>query len=285
MTYGKMFASTFTGSMVGAGPTVFALWAYTIANGYGGQVDLHPRVLATVLGTSEQDVHQALAYLCAPDPMSRSEQEDGRRLRHLKGVAYEIVNHAQYAEMRGAEALREYNRVKKRESRSRCVLDPSSDVNDTSKSPLLSSSLISSDLDPEGVQGEPVTHVRLRKGRRAPADLEPTVEQRARCKELRLDADALMRKFKVHEFNRDYDDWELRFSKWIEDQADRRDRGRGWLTAKHRAYALRYALDLEACAAEFEERHQPENRPLKEAREMFGQFLSARARGSGSAAA
>lgn len=62
-----------------------------------------------------------------------------------------------------------------------------------------------------------------RKGRFAPADLEPNETQRVRCQELRFDVDELLRAFKLQEFNRDYSDWPRRFSKWIEDQRLQRD--------------------------------------------------------------
>ncbi len=66
---------------------------------------------------------------------------------------------------------------------------------------------------------EPETiRVDRRKGRFAPADFAPTELHRVRMQELRLDPAALLRAFKDHEFNREYSDWERRFSKWIEDE-------------------------------------------------------------------
>ena len=70
---------------------------------------------------------------------------------------------------------------------------------------------------------EDVIRVIPGKGRFAPENLEPTMVQRVRCRELRFDAGELMRDFKLQEFNRDYTDWEKRFSRWIEDQKVQRE--------------------------------------------------------------
>ena len=70
---------------------------------------------------------------------------------------------------------------------------------------------------------EDVIRVIPGKGRFAPENLEPTMAQRVRCRELRFEADELMRDFKLQEFNREYSDWEKRFSRWIEDQKLRRE--------------------------------------------------------------
>lgn len=164
--FGLMHESTFTGSMVGAGPTVFAVWGYVVAHGYGGRVNLHPVLLATAIGKcTVEDVREAIAFLCAPDPQSRDDTEGGRRLVPLAGVAYRIVNHGNYSgkgRPRTDAEQREYNRQKKAESRARSSppIDMSKTEVDESKDPLVSS-LSSSDLDPEGVQGEPREHTDL----------------------------------------------------------------------------------------------------------------------------
>lgn len=117
--YGKFFASTFTGSMMGSGPTVFAVWGYVIANAVNGQVELNPRLVAAVIGCSQDDVQQAIGVLAAPDPNSRSPTEDGRRLVQEGQFAFRVTNHAMYRQIRNEDDRREYNRIKKQESRLR----------------------------------------------------------------------------------------------------------------------------------------------------------------------
>jgi len=126
--YGKFFASAFTGSMMGAGPTVFAVWSYIIANTCGSQVEVNVKLLSMMLGTTEEDVQAAVDYLCSADPKSRSAAEDGRRLLYLSGFSYKVVNHEHYLRIKNEDDRREYNRRKKEESHARLGNDAASTV-------------------------------------------------------------------------------------------------------------------------------------------------------------
>lgn len=170
--FGLVYASTFDGSMYGTSPVVFAVWMYVLAHGYGGEVSLHPKKLADTFGTTVADVEAAIRLHCAPDPDSRSDADGGRRLRHLGGVRYEVVNHELYKNARSLEEKRAYDRQKKRDSRERqrAVEVPIFDLSKnsvTTADPLVLVSVSSSSRsDLEGVQGEPpppepVLHERL----------------------------------------------------------------------------------------------------------------------------
>ncbi len=115
--YGKYFASTFTGSMFGAGCEVFALWGYVIAMAVDGTVELNPAYLAAVLGATPEQVQSALDTLCAPDPRSRTPTADGARLIHESAFTYSVVNHGAYRAIRNEEERRAYNRNAKRKQR------------------------------------------------------------------------------------------------------------------------------------------------------------------------
>lgn len=117
--YGKFFASTYTGSMVGAGTDVFAVWGYVIANTQEGQVELNPKFLSAILGTTEEKVLQAIEYLSSPDPNSRTKLEDGKRLIREGQFAYRVPTFFSYRAIRNEEERREYNRIKKAEERDR----------------------------------------------------------------------------------------------------------------------------------------------------------------------
>lgn len=109
--YGKIFESTFTGSLCGAGPTVFAVWGYVIANNeLPGVVELNPTYVAAAIGTTEAEIQKAIDFLCSPDPKSRNPDEEGRRLVYLRAHAYRIVSFDTYHKMRDAEARQEYMR-------------------------------------------------------------------------------------------------------------------------------------------------------------------------------
>lgn len=297
--FGLAYESIFDGSMYGTGPTVFAVWLYVIAKGYGGTVTLNPRKLAETLGATREDVEAAIAFHCSPDRDSRTDTDEGRRLRHLGGYSYEVVNHELYKSARALEEKRAYNRLKKRASRERSSSTIEVPVFDTSKKlvtsgdPLLSSSS-SSDLissDPEGVQGEP-PEPESEPSRFAPADFAPTEAQRQRCRELGHDAEKLLRKFKRQEFNRTYTDWERRFDQWIDEEPESKrpsarppSLGPPWVDDSHRAFAREHALELAREARLFADTHHPPPRllQLSDARVAFGRFLEERVRDTAAA--
>lgn len=110
--------------MVGSGAIVFAVMGYVIANykldrAVGAQVELNPKLLAFILGESEEDVAKAIEKLCQPDPKSRSKDEEGRRLVRMGEYAYKVVNGAKYTSIRNTEDRREYQRKKQQEYRLR----------------------------------------------------------------------------------------------------------------------------------------------------------------------
>lgn len=118
--YGKLFASTYTGSMFGAGSVVFAVWGYALANASkDGLVELNPALIAAVLGDSVEEVSAAIAYLCSPDDRSRSKAEDGRRLIPCGQFAHQIVNYGAYRSLGNDDARRAYLRDAKRKSRAK----------------------------------------------------------------------------------------------------------------------------------------------------------------------
>lgn len=127
--FGKFFASTFTGSMMGAGPAVFAVWSYVIANTeVDGFVELNPKLLAAIIGAPIEEMQAAIDKLCAPDPNSRNPEEEGRRLVKEGTFRYRVVSHAIYRALRNEEERRAYNREKQRESRKRRRVNNVNDI-------------------------------------------------------------------------------------------------------------------------------------------------------------
>jgi hypothetical protein len=61
---------------------------------------------------------EALARLSAPDPDSRSQEQDGRRIEPVDG-GWRLINHGKYRAKMGADERREYNRVKQAQHRAR----------------------------------------------------------------------------------------------------------------------------------------------------------------------
>ncbi len=118
--YGKFHASAFTGSMRGAGPTRFAVWAYIIAHtNQHSVVELNPEIIGFMIGCSTEEVQEAIDFLCSPDPRSRSKVEEGRRLVKEGEFQYFVPTHEVYRNMKTSEEKKEYNRIKKQEQRER----------------------------------------------------------------------------------------------------------------------------------------------------------------------
>jgi hypothetical protein len=119
--YGKHFASMYTGSMVGSGAVVFAVWGYVVANVRftDSSVELNPRILATILGEPVEEIEKAITVLCSPDKHSRSQEEEGRRLVLEGPFLYRVVNAKKYGSIRDEDGRREYMReyMKKRRSK------------------------------------------------------------------------------------------------------------------------------------------------------------------------
>jgi hypothetical protein len=117
--YGKHFESMYSGSMVGSGPAVFAVWGYIIAHAKKGYVEINPIVLATIIGCSIDEISSAINHLCSPDPHSRTKDHEGKRLIKTDEFAYFVPSHEKYNSIRSEDERREYNRIKKQEERAK----------------------------------------------------------------------------------------------------------------------------------------------------------------------
>lgn len=125
-TFGKIFPEMFTGSMMGAGSSVFALWAYILANkNQFGELEININLVSVQLGDTKENVQNALNYLLQPDPESRTKTDDGRRLIHKGAYLYFVVNSEKYRSVNDVNKRQQYLREKKRESRLRAKISTS----------------------------------------------------------------------------------------------------------------------------------------------------------------
>lgn len=109
--YGKIFGLMYEGSMVGAGPVVFAVWGYCIAKAdTDGTILLNPSLLAPIIGTSRTEIEAAISFLTQPDAHSKNPEHEGRRLLHQTGFLYLMVSFAVYRRIKNGEDRREYMR-------------------------------------------------------------------------------------------------------------------------------------------------------------------------------
>jgi hypothetical protein len=108
--YGKHFASMYTGSMYGSGAVNFAVWGWIVANVVKGMIEVNPKLLAPIIGCSVGEVQTALTTFQQPDPESRNQEEEGRKLIKVGQFAYHVVSHGKYSAIRHEEDRREYMR-------------------------------------------------------------------------------------------------------------------------------------------------------------------------------
>lgn len=119
----------FTGSMVGAGSNVFAVWSYVLSHTRDGLVEINPTLLAFYIGASEGEIIDSIRFLCNPDPKSRSKECEGRRMipatddgefpegYDVQTLTYRVVNFERYRALRSEEDRREYMREYMKEVR------------------------------------------------------------------------------------------------------------------------------------------------------------------------
>jgi hypothetical protein len=115
--YGKHFESLYSGSMIGSGAAMYAVWGYVIAHRRNDLVELNPVLLAFILGESEEVVTGVVDRLCSPDPRSRCKLEEGRRLIKEGEYVYRVVNARHYDEVATEYERRERDKFRKREER------------------------------------------------------------------------------------------------------------------------------------------------------------------------
>jgi hypothetical protein len=123
--YGRHFRSMYTGSMVGMGTDVFAVWGYVIAHVRDGVVELNPRLLAGIFGSTREAMVKALSDLCAPDPESRNPDQEGRRLIHEQAYMYRVVSAEKYLELMRSMNAKDSNAERQAKYRANHPVTPS----------------------------------------------------------------------------------------------------------------------------------------------------------------
>lgn len=75
--------------------------------------------LADFARVSIEDCEKALLELSSPDPYSRTSEHEGRRIEHIDGVGWFLINHPKYRAKMSEDERREYNRKKQAEWRAK----------------------------------------------------------------------------------------------------------------------------------------------------------------------
>jgi 5-methylcytosine-specific restriction endonuclease McrA len=109
--WSPLYAGMFEGSLRGKTAQLL-VWTWILAfKDRDGVIDQHPRCCADATGLAVDVVVSVLAEFCEPDPESRSQVEQGRRLIPLagSGFGWQCVNHVVYREK---ARKREYDQLR-----------------------------------------------------------------------------------------------------------------------------------------------------------------------------
>lgn len=126
--YTKLFSTIVTSTIWREPKETKVLWITMLAlANKDGVVEGSVPGLAHMAGLTREETDRSLSTLMAPDVDSRSQADDGRRVKVVDGGWF-LVNHAKYRALMNADDRREYLRKKQAEYRRK---QPSTNVSDT----------------------------------------------------------------------------------------------------------------------------------------------------------
>ena len=119
--YTKLFNSIVASTIWSEPDETRIVWITMLAlANSGGIVEASVPGLAVLARVTPEKCRAAIATLEAPDPDSRSQEYEGRRIRKVDG-GWLILNHTKYRSKLNAEERREYKTIKQREYRTKSV--------------------------------------------------------------------------------------------------------------------------------------------------------------------
>lgn len=99
--YTPVFRSIYSGSLFGQWPAAAVMATILPLCDPQGRIDLHPKAIAAMTGWPQPLLEQGIAQLSEPDPESRTDVAEGRRLVLLdesRAWGWQVVNFAAYRE-------------------------------------------------------------------------------------------------------------------------------------------------------------------------------------------
>lgn len=131
-TYTKLFASITESTIVSEPVSTRWLWVTMLA-----MCDSQGKVYGSIPGLARranlslEETERGLATFFAPDPYSRTKDNEGRRIEEIPEGGWRLLNHSKYADMRSEAERRLYKREWDRNNRGRNKSDSKSDKADT----------------------------------------------------------------------------------------------------------------------------------------------------------
>lgn len=99
--YTPVFRAVFDGTLHGRWPQTGVWLALLAMSDRHGNIDRSPQAIASDIGIGVDQLLECIAEFCAPDPMSRTREFDGRRLELIDPVrpwGWRVLNHGKYRE-------------------------------------------------------------------------------------------------------------------------------------------------------------------------------------------
>ena len=97
MSYTPLDRSFLTSTLLKEGAMVVACWTLVLAAAdKNGESDMQPSAAASLLRVSDEETEKAFEVLYAPDPKSRNEECQGRRILRLDNGHWQVVSHGKY---------------------------------------------------------------------------------------------------------------------------------------------------------------------------------------------
>jgi len=215
--YTPVFSSIFDGTLHGKWPQTGVWLALLAMADRHGCVDRTLQAIASDIGISADELMTCIGEFCEPDPMSRTQQEGGRRLVLIEPSrpwGWRIVNHGIYREkarLQGKDAARVASGVdaeRKRAQRESPAVP---------RSPPLSPSHTSdsdSDSDSDKTKKKPKSKSALPRASRVPESFSPDLDYaRTQCPD--IDAAREVQKFRDWEFKTPRTDWAACWRTWV----------------------------------------------------------------------
>ena len=112
--YAKLFTSIYQGTLRGNSNGILVFTNMLAHCDKHGICDIHPRAIAEEVGLSQEAVRASILELEAPDPESRSPEEEGRRIVRVdehRAWGWRVVNFLKYRAIRDEDDRREQNRL------------------------------------------------------------------------------------------------------------------------------------------------------------------------------
>jgi len=109
--YGKIFKSMYEGTLYGQWEAIITMQQFIVPADMDGIVDMTPPSIAAQTSIPLKIIEKGIKTLEADDPYSRTEGQNGKRIRLLnpnRPWGWEVINYKKYRDMASAEDKRIY---------------------------------------------------------------------------------------------------------------------------------------------------------------------------------